>query len=43
MLVHGCGVSIYPQFYDQIDRIFKIIPFPYVSSYIGEKGGESLK
>ena len=37
MLGHGCGVSQYTQFYD-ITKKNKMLPRPYVGSYIGEKG-----
>ena len=38
MLVHGCGVSQYPHFYDRIKNKYKMLPRPYVGSFIGEKG-----
>ena len=38
MLVHGCDVSQYPQFYDKNKKIYQILPRPYVGSYSGEKG-----
>ena len=37
MLVHGCGVSQYPHFYDRIKNIYQMSPRPYVgihNSYI---------
>ena len=37
ILVHGCGVSQYPQFYDRIKNILQMLPRPYVGSYSGEK------
>ena len=43
MLVHGCGVSQYPQFYDQIKNIYQLLPRPYAGSYKGEKGHQFLK
>ena len=42
MLVHGCGVSQYPQFYDRIKNIYQMLPRPYVGGYSGEKGHEFL-
>ena len=42
MLVHGCGVSQYPQFYDTIKYIYQILPRPYLGSYLGEKGHQFL-
>ena len=38
MLGHGCDVSQYSQFYDTIKNKYKMLPRPYVGSYIGEKG-----
>ena len=35
MLVHDCGVSQYPQFYDTI-KIYQMLPHPDVGSYSGE-------
>ena len=43
MLVHGCGVSQYPQFYDTIKNIYIMLPRPYVGSYSGEKGHQFLQ
>ena len=42
MLVHGFGVSKYPQFYDTIKNIYQMLPRPYVGSYSGEKGNQLL-
>ena len=42
MLVHGCGVSQYPQFYDRILK-YQMLPRPYVWSYSGEKGHQLLQ
>ena len=40
---HGCGVSLFPQFYD-ITRIkYQILPRPYVGSCEGKKSDLSLK
>ena len=43
LLRHGCGASIYTQFYDQRDKIFKIIPYPCTISFVVTKGVELLK
>ena len=43
MIVNGCGYSIYPQFYDIIDRTFKNIPPTYSNYVFGIKGDEILK
>ena len=43
MLVHGCGVSQYPQFYDTIKKKHQMLPRPYVGIYIGEKGHQFLQ
>ena len=43
MLVHGCDVSRYPQFYDRIKNICQMLPLPYVESYTGEKGRHFLQ
>ena len=43
MLVHGCGVSQYPQFYDTNKNIYQMLPRPYVGSYSGEKGHQSFQ
>ena len=40
MLVHGCSVSKYPQFYDRIKRM---LPRPYVGSCIGEKDHQNFQ
>ena len=42
MLVHGCGVSQYPQFYDTKTK-YQMLPRPYVGSYSGEKGHQILQ
>ena len=38
MLVHGCGFSLYPQFYDTNNNKIQMLPLPYVGSYLSEKG-----
>ena len=43
MLKNVYGVLIYPQFYDQIYRRLKMLPHPFINSYVGTKGGELLK
>ena len=42
MLGHGCGVSKYPQFYDRIKNIYRILPRPHVGSYSGENSHQFL-
>ena len=42
MLVRGCGVSQYPQFYERIKNRYQILPRPYVGSYSGEKSRQFL-
>ena len=42
VLVHGCGVSQYPQFYDIIKKIYQMLPRPYKGSYPGDKGRQFL-
>ena len=43
ILGYGCGASVYPHSYDQIDRIFKIIPCPFIGCFVGTKEDEILK
>ena len=43
ILVHGCGDSLYPYFYDKIDRRSKIITHPHRNSFVGTKGDDLLK
>ena len=38
MLGHGCGVSQYPQFYDNNNKKIQMLPRPYVGCYFSEKG-----
>ena len=40
MIRYGCGAYIYTQFYDQINRIFKMIPGTYIQIF-DEKTGIS--
>ena len=42
MLGHGCGVSQYPQFYHANSNKIKMLPRPYVGSYLREKGHQFL-
>ena len=43
MLVHGCGVSQFPQFYEKIQKKYQLLPHPYVGSYEIEMGNQILK
>ena len=40
---HGCGVSLFPQFYDIIRIKYQKLPRPYVGSCEGKKKDQSLK
>ena len=33
MLGYGCGVSVYPQFYDRELKSFHMLPRPYIRSF----------
>ena len=33
MLCYGCGVSVYPQFYDKKKLSFHMLPRPYIRSF----------
>ena len=35
MLGYGCGVSVYPQFYDKKYISFHMLPRPYIRSFDG--------
>ena len=35
MLGYGCGVSVYPQFYDKKRLSFHMLPRPYIISFDG--------
>ena len=35
MLGYGCGVSVYPQFYDKEKKSFHMLPRPYIRSFDG--------
>ena len=43
MLVHSCGVSQYPQFYDTNKNIYQMLPRLYVGRYSGDKGHKILQ
>ena len=43
MLGHGCGVSHFPQFYDNIKKKYQILPCPYVGKYLVEKTHKYLQ
>ena len=43
MLGHGFGVSQFPQFYDRIENIYKILPRQCLGIYECEKGYLFLK
>ena len=36
MLGYGCGVSVYPQFYDKKMNSYHILPRPYIRSFDGQ-------
>ena len=38
MFGHGCGVSRYPQFYDQHLEKYQLLPRPYLGSFGGDNG-----
>ena len=38
MLVHGCGVSIYPQFYEKHLEKYQVLTCPYAGSFEGSNG-----
>ena len=42
MLVHGCGVLKYSQFYERTKNIYQVLPRLYVGSYSVEKGRQFL-
>ena len=43
MMGYGWGVSQFTPLYLKITKIYKIIPFPHVGIYEGEKGNILLK
>ena len=36
MLGYGCGVSMYPQFFDKYSKTFQMLPRPYIRSFYGK-------
>ena len=43
MLGYGCGVSMYPQFYEKDSKIFHMLPRPYIISSDGQFSDPVLK
>ena len=43
MLVYGCGVSMYPQFFVEDLDIYQMLPNPYLISFDGGPGYKVLK
>ena len=43
MLGYGCGVSVYPQFYDKKMNSFHMLPRPYIRSFDGQCSDLILK
>ena len=43
MLGYGCGVSIYPQFFDKDSKTFQMLPRPYIRSFDGKRSDQVLK
>ena len=43
MLGYGCGVSVYPQFYDKKKLSFHMLPRPYIRSFDGKCSDLILK
>ena len=43
MLDYGCGVSVYPQFYDRKKLSFHMLPRPYIRSFDGNSSDLYLK
>ena len=43
MLGYGCGVSMYPQFFDKDSKTFQMLPRPYIRSFDGQCSGQVLK
>ena len=43
MLVNGSGVSQFTQFYEKIKNKYKLLPCPYMGSYLGEKSHNFLQ
>ena len=38
MLGHGCGVFLYPQFYDKRLEKYQFLPRPYLGSFVRNNG-----
>ena len=43
MLVYGCGMSQYPQFYDKYLDMYQLLPHPYMGSFEGFHGDKFIK
>ena len=43
ILGYGCGVSVYPQFYDKELESFHMLPRPYIRSFDGQCSDLILK
>ena len=43
MLCYGCGVSMYPQFFDKDSKTFQMLPRPYIRSFDGQCSDQVLK
>ena len=43
MLGYGCGVSVYPQFYDKENNSFHMLPRPYIRYFDGQCSDQVLK
>ena len=43
MLIYGCGVSQYPQFYDKDLDMYQVLPCPYIGSFEGFPGDKFIK
>ena len=43
MLGYGCGVSVYPQYYEKEKETFHMLPRPYIRSFDGNSSDLILK
>ena len=43
MIDHGCGVSQYPQFYDEHLENYQLLPRPYLRIFAGNNGEKMIK
>ena len=43
MLGFGCGVFQYPQFYDKDLDMHQVLPHPYLGSFYGGPGDNTIK